>query len=94
MPFHVRVDFKPCLLMHKVFNDLAPVNLKHTHTHTHPPTPNTHTHTHTTHTHTHTGHHPRHTIQEEITEDKWRQITMWSLHYVISIMKENVSDGR
>ena len=28
IPFHVRVDFKTCLLMHKVFNDLAPPILK------------------------------------------------------------------
>ena len=27
-PFNVRVDFKTCLLMHKVFNDLVPPNLK------------------------------------------------------------------
>ena len=28
MPFHVRVNFKTHLLMHKVFNDLAPPDLK------------------------------------------------------------------
>ena len=28
IPFHGRIDFKTCLLMHKVFNNLAPPNLK------------------------------------------------------------------
>ena len=28
MPFHVRINFKTCLLVHKVFNNLAPPNLK------------------------------------------------------------------